>query len=65
MKAREARELTDDEMRVRMDQARRELFNLRMQKSAAQIEKPSRIRELRRDTARMLTVRSERTRSAK
>jgi large subunit ribosomal protein L29 len=64
MKAREARELTDDEMRVRLDQARRELFNLRMQKSAAQIEKPSRIRELRRDTARMLTVRSERTRSA-
>ncbi|MBU4461261.1 MAG: 50S ribosomal protein L29 [Verrucomicrobia bacterium] len=64
MKARDVRELTDDEMRVRMDQARRELFNLRMQKSAAQVEKPSRIRELRRDTARMLTVRTERTRSA-
>lgn len=65
MKARDVRELTDDEMRVRMDQGRRELFNLRMQKSAAQVEKPSRIRELRRDTARMLTVCSERKRSAK
>lgn len=65
MKARDVRELTDDEMRVRMDQARRELFNLRMQQSAAQVEKPSRIRELRRDTARMLTVRTERERGSK
>ncbi len=65
MKARDVRELTDDELRVRMDQSRRELFNLRMQQSAAQVEKPSRIRELRRDTARMMTVRTERERGAK
>ncbi len=65
MKAREVRELTDDELRVRMDQSRRELFNLRMQQSAAQVEKPSRIRELRRDTARMMTVVTERERGAK
>ena len=65
MKVRELRELTDDELRVRMDQARRELFNLRMQQSTAQVEKPSRIRELRRDTARMMTIRTERERGAK
>jgi large subunit ribosomal protein L29 len=65
MKARDVRELTDDELRVRMDQSRRELFNLRMQQSTAQVEKPSRIRELRRDAARMMTVRTERERGAK
>lgn len=65
MKAREARELTEDELRVRLDQTRRELFNLRMQKATAQAEKPSRIRELRRDTARCMTIQTERKRGAK
>ena len=64
MKARDVRELTDDELRVRLDQGRRELFNLRMQQATAQVEKPSRIRELRRDMARIQTIQTERKRGA-
>lgn len=60
MKARLIREWTDDELRVQIDQARRELFNLRMQPAVGRLERPSRIREVRRDLARMETVRSER-----
>lgn len=64
MKARDIREWTDDELRVQMEQARRELFNLRMQQAVGHLEQPSRIRQLRRDLARMKTVESQR-RSAK
>ncbi len=60
MKARTIREWTDDELRVQIEQARRELFNLRMQSAAGRLERPSRVREVRRDLARMETVRSER-----
>ncbi|MCX7819717.1 MAG: 50S ribosomal protein L29 [Kiritimatiellae bacterium] len=60
MKARAIREWTDDELRVQIEQARRELFNLRMQPAVGRLERPSRIREVRRDLARMETVRTER-----
>lgn len=63
MKARTIREWTDDELRVQIEQARRELFNLRMQSVAGRLERPSRVREVRRDLARMETVRSERRRT--
>lgn len=60
MKVRTIREWSDDELRVQIEQARRELFNLRMQSAAGRLERPSRVREVRRDLARMETVRSER-----
>lgn len=60
MKTRELRDLTADELRQRQDEARKELFNLRIRQSVGNIEKPSRIRELRRDIARMLTIDQER-----
>lgn len=60
MKAKDVRELTADELAAKREEARKELFNLRMQQASARLEKPSRIRELRRDIARMETVRKER-----
>ena len=56
MKATEIRELTEAELRQELNDATQELFNLRVQQSSGQLEKPSRIRELRRDIARIQTV---------
>lgn len=60
MKTTEIRDLTDDELRQRLDEARQELFNLRVQQAIGQMEKASRLRILRRDIARCLTVQRER-----
>lgn len=65
MKARELRELTDDELAQRARDAEKELFALRVRQAAARLEKPSRIRELRRDIARAHTVAAERRRKVK
>lgn len=56
MKASEIRELTEAELRQKLNDARQELFNLRLQQSSGQLEKPSRIGALRRDIARIQTV---------
>jgi len=64
MKARDLRELTDEELAQRGRDAEKELFALRLQQATAQVEKPSRIRELRRDIARIRTLSSERRRKA-
>ena len=56
MKASEIRELTEAELRQKLDDTTKELFNLRVQQTSGQLEKPSRIRELRRDAARIQTV---------
>ncbi len=55
MNASEIKELTGEELAQRMDDARKELFNLRLQQTGGQLEKPSRIRDIRRDIARMNT----------
>lgn len=65
MKAKDIRELTDDELRAKLDEGRKERLNLRLQQSTAQLEKPSRIRELRRDAARIRTIMNERKRGVK
>jgi large subunit ribosomal protein L29 len=64
MKAREHRELTSEELRQRYEDTQKELFNLRLQQSMGQIEKATRIRDLRRDLARMLTIMREKTQKA-
>lgn len=56
MKASEIRELTEAELRQKLQDCRRELFNLRVQQSSGRLEKPSRIRALRRDIARIMSV---------
>jgi large subunit ribosomal protein L29 len=60
MKAREIRELTDAEAQAKLRDLRQELFNLRLQQQTARLERFSRIREVRRDMARIETILRER-----
>lgn len=61
MKANELRELTPDELRQKYEDALKESFNLEMQKSSGQLEKPSRLRQLRRERARIRTIMNQRS----
>ena len=56
MKAAELRDMTADELAVELDKAKEELFNLRFQVATNQLDNTSRLREVRRDIARVLTV---------
>jgi large subunit ribosomal protein L29 len=60
MKAKEIRELTDAEAQAKLRDLRQELFNLRLQQQTARLERPSRIREVRRIMARIETILRER-----
>lgn len=55
---------TDDELASQLGELKREQFNLRFQAATNQLEKPARIREVRRDIARIKTLQTERARSA-
>jgi large subunit ribosomal protein L29 len=55
---------TDDELSVQLVELKREQFNLRFQAATSQLEKPSRVREVRRDIARIKTLQSERASAA-
>jgi large subunit ribosomal protein L29 len=59
-KAAELRELPDQELRARLDAAKEELFNLRFQLATGQLDNPMRLRQVRREVARILTVIRER-----
>jgi large subunit ribosomal protein L29 len=56
---------TDDQLSTDLGELKREQFNLRFQAATNQLEKPSRIREVRRDIARIKTLQTERNSSAK
>jgi len=60
LKAKEIRELSDSEAQAKLRDLRQELFNLRLQQQTARLERPSRIREVRRDMARIETILKER-----
>ena len=60
MKIKEVREMTDQELRTRRRDIKQELFHLRMQQQAGQLEKSSQIRSLRRDVARIESIFSQR-----
>jgi large subunit ribosomal protein L29 len=60
MKAAELRELSDDELRGKLQELQEELFNLRFQLATGQIENVGRIRTVRRDIARLKTVQQQR-----
>lgn len=60
MKATEIRDLSVEEIRDRITDAREELFRLRFRSATQQLENPSLIKSLRRDIARMRTVLRER-----
>ena len=60
MKVNEIRKLSDKEINEKIVSCKEELFNLRFSASLGNLEKPSRIRELRHEVARMKTVLRER-----
>ncbi|GGO97341.1 50S ribosomal protein L29 [Stakelama pacifica] len=55
---------SDDELNTQLGQLKREAFNLRFQAATQQLEKTSRVKEVRRDIARIKTLQTERSRSA-
>ncbi|MEW6261320.1 MAG: 50S ribosomal protein L29 [Thermodesulfobacteriota bacterium] len=59
MKASEIRNLSVEEMSQKVENLRQEIFNLRFQKELGQMENPNKIRLLKRDIARLLTVITE------
>ena len=61
-KASDLRTMTVDELRSQEKDLRRELFNLRFQQVTGEIENPMRIRHIRKDIARVLTVLNEKSR---
>ncbi|MCL8206518.1 MAG: 50S ribosomal protein L29 [Actinomycetia bacterium] len=63
MKAKEVRELSDQELHEKLKQLKAELFNLRFQHATMQLENPMRIRQVKRDIARVHTILTERARS--
>lgn len=63
MKATELRELTRDELRTKETELAEQLFALRLQKVTGQLENPAKIRNVRRDLARVLTVLGEKARA--
>lgn len=58
--ASELRELTDDELVLRLKEAKEELFNLRFQMATGQLDNNRRLRTIRHDIARIYTVMRER-----
>ena len=60
MKVNEIRQLSTEEIETKIKESKEELFNLRLQQATGALEKPSRIKELRHEVARMKTVLRER-----
>ena len=56
MKASEVRRKSGDELREQLLQLKKEQFNLRFQKATGQLENTARVREVRRDIARIKTI---------
>ena len=59
MKINELRELKPEELNERLEELRTELFNLRFQKAKNLIDRPDRLREVRREIARIHTIAKE------
>jgi large subunit ribosomal protein L29 len=54
---------TDDQLQQQLGELKREQFNLRFQSATNQLEKPSRVREVRRTIARIKTLQNQRAKS--
>jgi large subunit ribosomal protein L29 len=54
---------TDDQLQQQLVELKREQFNLRFQSATNQLEKPSRVKEVRRTIARIKTLQHERARA--
>ena len=60
MEIKEIRNLSTEEIMKKIESNKEELFNLRFSQETGNLEKPSRIRELRKEVARMKTIIRER-----
>ncbi|OYW16556.1 MAG: 50S ribosomal protein L29 [Novosphingobium sp. 12-64-8] len=56
---------SDDQLSSDLSELKREAFNLRFQAATNQLERPARIKEVRRDIARIKTLQTERSQSPK
>jgi large subunit ribosomal protein L29 len=54
---------TDDQLQQQLGELKREQFNLRFQSATNQLEKPSRVREVRRTIARIKTLQNQRAKA--
>ena len=63
-KVEDLRTKTDDQLGEQLVELKREQFNLRFQAATNQLERPARIKEVRRAIAQIKTLQTERTRSA-
>ena len=59
MKASEIRDMTPDEMHSKISDLKEELFNLRFQHEIGQLENPQRMKQTKRDIAKMKTIITE------
>ena len=64
MKAGDLRARTEDELTERVETLGKEIFNLRFQRASGQLENTARVRQVRRDIARIKTILGERRRQA-
>ena len=60
MKAKEVREMNADELTVKLDDLKKDLFNLRLQHATNQLDNPIKIADVKRDIARVKTIMRER-----
>jgi large subunit ribosomal protein L29 len=64
-KTEDFRAKSDDQLTADLVDLKREQFNLRFQAATSQLERPARIKEVRRDIARIKTLQAERSGAAK
>lgn len=60
MKARDLRQLSTEELQVKYEELRDQLFKLKIQKTIGQLDNPAKIKLVKRDIARILTILRER-----
>jgi large subunit ribosomal protein L29 len=65
LRARDLRDLTDEELLEKLGETRQELFNLRFQSATGALENGARLRTAKRQIARILTLQNERARLGK
>ena len=63
-RADDLRAKTEDQLETQLGELKREQFNLRFQSATNQLERPARIREVRREIARIKTLQGERAKAA-
>jgi large subunit ribosomal protein L29 len=63
-RAKDLRDLTDDELETKLKETRQELFNLRFQSATGALENSARLGGVKREIARILTIRHQRAATA-